>query len=234
VSGMRDLVRATFVDLAPRDHAESDARFRRRRVVAAITLVAGATLLGFSLAVRPGNPLFYPMTLGVAVVWVAGSLISGPLHLGRITRRGELRRPILTPIAVGVVVGAVFVGGAFAVRYVPPLAGLADQVLDHARYGSIVLIAIITLVNGVAEEVFFRGALFAAIGRRHPVLISTVIYGLATVATLNVMLVFAAVLLGAVLGLERRASGGILGPILTHITWSMIMLFALPPVIGAR
>jgi membrane protease YdiL (CAAX protease family) len=64
------------------------------------------------------------------------------------------------------------------------------------------------------------------------VVISTVIYGLATVATANPMLVFAAVLLGAVLALERRASGGILAPILTHITWSMIMLFALPPVIG--
>lgn len=234
MSALRDLVRATFVDRVPRDHLQTDAQFRRRRVASAVTLVAGATLLGFSLAVRPGNPLFYPMTLGVAAVWVVGSLASGPLHLGRITFRGVLRRPILTPIGVGVVVGAVFVGGAFVVRYVPSLAGLADQVLDHARYGSIVLITIITLVNGVAEEVFFRGALFAAIGRRHPVVISTVIYGLATVATGNPILVFAAVLLGAVLGLERRASGGILAPILTHITWSMIMLYALPPVIGAR
>ncbi len=232
MSAMRNLVRTTFVDQVPRDHAQTDAQFRRRRVVAAVTLVAGATLLGFSLAVRPGDPLFYVMTLGVAAVWVAGSLISGPLHLGRFTRRGKLSRPILVPIAVGALVGAVFVAGAVAVRFIPPLAGLADEVLDHARYGSIVLIALITLLNGVAEEVFFRGALFAAIGRRHAVVISTVIYGLATVATANVMLVFAAVLLGAVLGLERRASGGILAPILTHITWSMIMLFALPSVIG--
>jgi uncharacterized protein len=232
VSALRDLVRTTFVDQVPRDHAQTDAQFRWRRVVAAVTLVAGATLLGFSLAVRPGDPLFYAMTVGVAAVWVAGSLISGPLHLGRIPRRGKLSRPILIPIAVGALVGAVFVVGAVAVRFVPPLAGLADEVLDHARYGSIVLIALITLLNGVAEEVFFRGALFAAIGRRHAVVISTIIYGLATVATLNPMLVFAAVLLGAVLGLERRASGGILAPILTHITWSMIMLFALPSVIG--
>jgi uncharacterized protein len=234
VSAMRDLVRATFVDQVPRDHTETDARFRRRRIVAAVTLVAGATLLGFSLAVRPGDPLFYPMTLGVAAVWIVGSLLSGPLHLGRITRRGKLRRPILTPIAVGLIMGAIFVAGAVVVRFIPPLAGLADQVLDHARYGSIVLIAIVTLVNGMAEEVFFRGALFAAIGRRHAVIISTVIYGLATVATLNPMLVFAAVLLGAILALERRASGGILAPILTHITWSTILLFALPPVIGSR
>ena len=46
------------------------------------------------------------------------------------------------------------------------------------------------------------------------------------------MLAFAAVLLGAVVGLERRASGGILGPILTHVTWSVTMLFVLPLVFG--
>jgi len=42
------------------------------------------------------------------------------------------------------------------------------------------------------------------------------------------MLVFAAVTLGFVLALQRRASGGILGPVLTHVTWSLVMLFALP------
>jgi membrane protease YdiL (CAAX protease family) len=45
------------------------------------------------------------------------------------------------------------------------------------------------------------------------------------------MLVFAAFLLGLVLGLQRRASGGILAPVLTHITWSTTMLFALPALI---
>jgi hypothetical protein len=49
-------------------------------------------------------------------------------------------------------------------------------------------------------------------------------------ATGNVMLVFAAVLLAVVVGLERRASGGILGPALTHVTWSAAMLFVLPAI----
>jgi hypothetical protein len=52
----------------------------------------------------------------------------------------------------------------------------------------------------------------------------------ATLATGNVMLAFAAVLLGAVVGLERRASGGVLAPILTHVTWSLTMLLALPAI----
>jgi membrane protease YdiL (CAAX protease family) len=46
------------------------------------------------------------------------------------------------------------------------------------------------------------------------------------------MLVFAALTLGVVFGLQRRASGGILAPMITHVTWSMIMLFALPPLFG--
>jgi membrane protease YdiL (CAAX protease family) len=54
------------------------------------------------------------------------------------------------------------------------------------------------------------------------------VYALATIATLNPMLVFAALTLGAVLALQRRASGGILAPMITHVTWSTMMLLVLP------
>ena len=93
------------------------------------------------------------------------------------------------------------------------------------------LIALITAFSGVAEELFFRGAAYAAIPR-HPVLWTSVAYAIATLATGNVMLGFAAALLGVVVGLERRASGGILGPALTHVTWSLSMLFVLPLLFG--
>lgn len=221
-------VRALLVDKVERDHAQPDHEFRRRRVVIAVVLVVGAVLLGISLALEPGDPLFYPLTMLVAATWVVGGFASGPLHLGRIPYRGRSARPILRPIALGLVVAAVFAVGALVVRRIEPLAGLVDDVLAFADEGFLPLIILVTLVNGVAEEIFFRGGLFAAIGRRRPVLISTVIYAAATLATANPMLVFAALLLGALLGLERRASGGILGPVLTHITWSMTMLIVLP------
>ncbi|MEV4515820.1 CPBP family intramembrane glutamic endopeptidase [Dactylosporangium sp. NPDC049525] len=229
---MRCLLGSAFIDRVPRDHTQSASAFRRRRIVAAVTLVVGAVLLGVSLSIRPGDALFYPMTLAVAATWVAGALLSGPLHLGRIPFRGTLRRPVATPIITGLLAGAVFVAGALIVREIPPLRAYTDDVLDHARYGSIVLITIVTLANGAAEELFFRGALFAAIGRRLPVTISTAVYAIVTVATGNPMLVFAAVLLGVILGLQRRASGGVLAPVLTHVTWSTVMLFALPPLIA--
>jgi membrane protease YdiL (CAAX protease family) len=96
------------------------------------------------------------------------------------------------------------------------------------------LLVLITVANGLTEEVFFRGALYAAIGARHPVLISTAVYAVATVATGNPMLVFAALTLGLVLGLQRRASGGLLAPMLTHVTWSVSMLLALPPLFAGH
>lgn len=227
----RRAVGPSLLDQVERDHHQTDREFRRRRVVVAVTLVVGAVLLGISLSVRPGDDVFYLLTGLVAVTWVGGALLSGPLHLGHIPFRDRLRRPVVTPIVTGLVLGAVFVTGALVVRELEPLRDLVNSVLAHARYGAVVPIVVVTLLNGVAEEVFFRGALFAAIGRRHAVLISTAVYAAATVATGNPMLVFAAALLGLVLGLQRRASGGILAPILTHVTWSTTMLFALPALI---
>ncbi|GAA2707349.1 CPBP family intramembrane glutamic endopeptidase [Actinoplanes palleronii] len=227
----RDVLASSFVDRVERDHQQSDREFRRRRIVAALTLVAGAILLGVSLSVRPGDAVFYPLTVLVALTWIGGALLSGPLHLGWTPFRGRLRRPIVVPVLTGLVIAAVFVAGSLVVREVPALRDPVNSVLAHARYGAIVPITAITVLNGIAEEVFFRGALFAAIGRRWAVPISTVVYAAATLATGNPMLVFAAALLGLILALQRRATGGILAPILTHITWSTTMLFVLPAVV---
>lgn len=222
------VVRPLFVDRVTRDHQQTDAEFRRRRIVVAITLVVGATLLGLSFSTRPGEPAFYPLTIGLAATWVIGSLASGPLHLGHIEFRGVLRRPIIAPILVGVLLVGLFVLGGLLFRMVPLLTGLTEDVIGYARYGILPVVVIITIMNGIAEELFFRGALFAGIGVRHPVTISTILYTVATIGSGNPVLVFAAALLGTVVALERRASGGVLGPILTHITWSTAMIFLLP------
>jgi uncharacterized protein len=226
---VQQLLAPALIEKVPRDHREPDGAFRRRRLVVALVLVTGALMLGLSLSVGPADPAFYPLTAGLAAVWLIGGLSSGPLHLGRISFRGVLRRPVLTPIAIGLAAAAVFVLGALVVREIGSLRTYTESVLAHARYGSLPLVAAVTLLNGIAEEIFFRGALFAALGRRHPVLASTGIYAVVTLATRNPMLVFAAATLGVVLGLQRRASGGILAPILTHVTWSMAMLLVLPP-----
>ena len=219
-----------LVEKVPRDHREPDEAFaRRRRVVAGVSL-AGAGLLGVSLSTRPGSPEFYWLTLGVAGTWVAGGFASGPLHLGWMQSRDEtLRRPVLTPIATGVATFGAFYGGALVARSVPVLEEAIAQVLSYAHQGNGPLVLLTTLANGAAEEVFFRGALYAALGATHPVALSTAVYALATVATRNPALVLAAGVMGTLLGAQRRASGGIQAPVLTHLTWSTLMLRYLPP-----
>ncbi len=229
------LLRTAFVEQVPRDHQQSDEMFHRRRIVAALTIAVGATLLGLSLRLPPGDGRFYAYTFALAVVWVVGSLASGPLHLGRVRRvsGSGYSRPVVQPLVVGFAAALVFAGGAVVIAQIGPLRDSVNDVLDHVRFASLAVVAVITLVNGISEELFFRGALFAAIGRRYPVVISTLIYTLTTVAAGNVMLVFAAAALGTIVGLLRSVTGGVMAPMITHVTWSLSMLFILPPLIGA-
>ena len=126
---------------------------------------------------------------------------------------------------------ALFVLGALVVRNIPFLGDRVSSVLDYADQGSLPLLVVVTAVNGIAEELFFRGAAYAAV-TRHPVAWTSAGYVAATAATGNVMLTFAALLLAVVVGLERRASGGVLAPVLTHVTWSLAMLLVLPTLFG--
>jgi membrane protease YdiL (CAAX protease family) len=83
------------------------------------------------------------------------------------------------------------------------------DVLRFAEEGSGPLVLLTTLANGAAEEVFFRGARYAAVGEQHPVVLSTVVYTLATAATRNPALVLAGGAMGSLFGLQRRATGAI-------------------------
>jgi membrane protease YdiL (CAAX protease family) len=213
-------------------YQEWPAVVRRRRIIVCVVTVAGALLLGYSLSRKPGDETFYWLTLGLAAVWALGAFVSGPLHLGCIRWHGRNQRPVLTGLGVGLLLGVVFLVGGLVVREIPPVAEKVTRVLDYTNHGSLTLLVVITLVNGFAEELFFRGALYTALGAFHPVLISTLLYAAATSASGNPMLGFAAIILGTVCAWERRATGGVLAPVLTHVVWGLIMVLALPPVFG--
>ena len=53
-------------------------------------------------------------------------------------------------------------------------------------------------------------------------------YAIVTAATGNVALVIAAAVMGALFSLERRSTRGVLAPMVTHLTWSTLMVLALP------
>jgi hypothetical protein len=233
VTELRAFLTAALVTKVPRQRRDPPAVLRRRRIVSAATLVVGSALLWWSLSLRPGDPLFYVGTSALALTWVAGALLAGPLYLGRArTRAGTAYvRPVVQSLALGSLLLGVFIAGAFLVAQVPVLRAPVDDLLDHARYGSLALVLGLTMVNGIAEEIFFRGALYAAIPERWTVPLTTVVYALTTVVSGVPLLVLAAGCVGLVCGLQRRVTGGVLGPAITHITWSSGMLLLLPPLL---
>jgi uncharacterized protein len=225
-------VRDNFTRVAV-PHHEPPGVVQRRRIAVAIVVVVGAALLGYSLARDPGDSSFYGLTLALAGVWAIGALVSRPLHLGHVRFFGRNQRPVISGTVIGLALGGAFVLGGLIAREVPALRDYTADVLAFATQGSLPLIVFITVINGLAEELFFRGALYSALEKHHPAIISTVVYVVVVgVSTLNPMLTFAAIVLGAVCAFERRATGGVLAPILTHMVWGLIMVLVLPPVFG--
>jgi membrane protease YdiL (CAAX protease family) len=214
-------------------HNEPPSVVRRRRVVVSIVLVLGVSSLALALRKHPGEPAFYWWTLALAGVWAIGAFASGPLHLGGARWRGRNQRPVVSGTVIGLLLGGVFLVGGLVVREIPVVAELVTRLLRYSDQGSWRLTMAIALLAAVAEEMFYRGALYTALGRHHPLLISTVIYALATFgSSRNPMLAFAAIILGTVCALERRATGGVLAPILTHFVWTLVVLLGLPPLFG--
>jgi hypothetical protein len=216
--------------VAPVHHLESRPVARRRRAVVSMTSVLGAGVLGLSLAAPPNSRRFYVLTLTAAGTWTVGGLASGPLHLGWIEGRDQrLRRPWITPVATGVGAFGFFYACGLVAREIPFLDRSVTRVLQFAEEGSMPLVLLTAYANGIGEEIFFRGALYATLPRDHAVVASTGVYAVATVATRNPALVLAAGVMGALFALQRRASGGLQAPLLTHLTWSTLMIRYLPP-----
>jgi membrane protease YdiL (CAAX protease family) len=223
---------ATIITNVAATYHESPKVVLRRRIVVGVALVIGATLLGFMHSRQHGDLVFYWLALALSAVWGFGAWLSGPLHLGAVRFRGRNERPVFTGTGVGLVLGGVFLLGGLGVRQIPPLADQVVHILEFTSPNSWRLIFVIALVNAITEEMFFRGALFSAFGRHFPMAGSTLLYVAAVMATGNAMLGFAALVLGVVCAIERRATGGVLAPVLTHVVWGLVVLLALPPIFG--
>ena len=170
------------------------------------------------------------MTAAVAATWTVGGVVSGPLHLGWIQSRDQhLRRPIATPVATGVGAFGFFYACALVARRIPVLDRAIGKVLQFAEMGRGPLVVATTLANCLGEEIFFRGAVYAALDPGRAVVASTAVHTLTTAATRNPALMLAAGVMGTLFGLQRRASGGLQAPVLTHLTWSTLMVRYLAP-----
>jgi uncharacterized protein len=215
-------------------YAEPAVRACGRRVVIA-TSIGGAGLLGISLSTKAGSPQFYVLTMGLAGTWAVGALGSGPLPLYSTQGRDNAyRHRVALPVLTGVGAFGLCYGAARLARHIPLFNRAIGSVLQYADQGSTSLVLITASANAVAEELFFRGALWSVMQDSQPIVKTTVAYTATTAATGNPALVLAGAATSVLFGLQRRTSGGVLAPALSHLTWSLLMLRYLPPLFQPR
>ena len=198
----------------------------RRWVVTAVTVVVGTALLAATLRVPHGSVWFTAGGLLVAATWTVGSLVSGPIPAQ--PDRDMAWRALVGPVVVGVAAFGAFLAACLVARHLPLVGPALDGVLATADAGPTPLVLFVALVNGAGEELFFRGALHAALEPHRPGIATTIVYVVVTAATGNVALVIAAAVMGALFSLERLSTRGVLAPMVTHVTWTTLMVLALP------
>jgi uncharacterized protein len=190
--------------------------------------LGAAALLRSSFAAPAGSARFYLLTASLAGTWSGGALSAG-----LIPWRGDgwrahpapaARALIVVPVVTGAATFAVFYGAARAARRHRALRRAIASVLRYADAGSTPLVVLIASGSGVAEELFFRGALWS--GPR-PFRTTTLAYAASTAATGNPALILAGLITSVIFGWQRAATGGVLAPAIA--TWSVLMLRYLPP-----
>jgi len=203
-------------------------------MTATATGISGAGLLWAGMSAGAGSRQFYIRTTALAGLWAAGALSSGPFppHMPS-GQDGTGHCGVVMPVLAGAGAFGVCYGAARLARRVPALNRAIGSVLAYAEHGSAPLVMLIASANAVAEELYFRGALWSLAEDSHPFLTTTVAYTATTAATRNPALVLAGIATSALFGLERRTCGGVVAPALSHVTWSLLMLRYLPPLFRA-
>jgi hypothetical protein len=194
------------------------------------TGLGASALLRLSFSSREGSSHFYLLTAGLAGTLTAGALGAGPVRwYGQDWRdrpADAVRDLVAAPALVGAATFAGFYAAARVVRRHPALRRAIASVFSYADKGSTPLVVLIAASGGVAEELFYRGALWR--GPR-PLGSTTLAYATSTAAAGNPALVLAGVVTSVIFGWQRAASGGVLAPAVAHVTWSVLMLRHIPP-----
>jgi membrane protease YdiL (CAAX protease family) len=208
------------------DSPSLDRAVLRRRLAVGVTIVVATSLLAGTLRVRAGSTGFFIFGFGAAAAWILGAVVSGPIPLR--PPHDSPRRVVPPAIVLGLLTFLGFLVADLIGRHLPSVSTALHNVLARADTGPLAVVLVVALVNGVGEELFFRGALFAALESHRPILSSTLIYVAVTAATGNVALVLAAAVMGTIFALQRAHTGSILASTVTHLCWSTLMLLALP------
>jgi membrane protease YdiL (CAAX protease family) len=194
-------------------------------VAAGVLATAAVQLAAFQLRVVR---LWPAMVALAAVSWWAGWHPYLPARL----------RPTWRLAAMGAVSGlglyALTCGAALVVRATPLWPDVQD-VAALARDGVPLAVAALVVVAGTspAEEVLWRGAVFARLTRRfgpgwRPVAATTVSYAAVVGLSGSPTLLLAALPCGAVWARQRQVTGSLAPSVVSHAVWALLTLLYLP------
>lgn len=201
-------------------------------------MAVGAFLLHRTLQGTSDAVALSILSIALAVVWCLGALAlllwarpaprRGPTWDERLGERlGARRHPVGFAVAVGAAFAIVSLIGALVLLALPFLGGGVSLATGRVDDGPL-LVFLVALVTGAAEELFFRVGLLRLLPARSALVTSTALYGLVTLATGNLPLVLAAVLLGAVCAVTLRATGRWYTPLIVHALWTVALVGILP------
>jgi uncharacterized protein len=176
----------------------------------------------------PAVPFWPAMVALAAVSWWAAWHPYLPARL----------RPTRPLAAMGAVSGlalyALTCAGAVVARETPLWPGIRD-VAALARGGAPLAVAalLVVAVTSPAEEVLWRGAVFARATRRwgsgwRPVAATTVLYAAFAGLSGHPALLLAALVCGAVWARQRQVTGSLVPGVVSHALWALLLLLYLP------
>jgi membrane protease YdiL (CAAX protease family) len=197
-------------------------RRRRSGLALAVTVVVAAVVTGRLFDAPPGAARAGRLAYVLAAVLVAGALLSG----GPPQPHRSEARPFFVPALRGVALFAVFVVLGWLSVLFPPVHHGVRTLLRYADARPFWPTALAAATAGVAEEVFYRGAVFEK--ARLPLVTATLAHAVTTLPAGNLALTLSTFVLGSVLGHSRRRTGGWWAPALTHAVWSVLVVAWLP------
>jgi membrane protease YdiL (CAAX protease family) len=193
-------------------------------VPAALLATAAVYLAAFLLQVVP----FWPAMAALAALsWWAGWHPFLPARLrptGRLAAMGA---------ASGLGLYALSCAGAVVARQTPLWAGVQDVTGLAGSVPLALAVLLVAAVTSPAEEVLWRGAVFARATRRlgpgwRPVAATTGLYAAVVALTGHPVLVLAALACGTVWARQRQVTGSLVPGIASHAVWASLLLLYVP------
>lgn len=212
------------------DAAPSDRALARETPTAAFWVLLAFTASAVTFVFRHVPDVWTGMTAAM------GLALAGAVLLGSVRKR---LRPTGRTLVLGMIAGAIlyaltYAGAALFGRLWPGFDQQARLLYSlRGTHGPAFLAPTLVLIVA-AEEAVWRGVVSRYLMERRGLLRGAVagaaLYALAHAATLNPLLIAAALGCGLAWGLLYAATDSLVAPIVCHLVWDVFLMFLLPVV----